>query len=350
MMRKLFVTIAFAACIMSGAPLHAQNFDNAGDYMGYIGDANNKLASVYMAYLSATAHNKSARKIEKRRMEVVNGIYETRVKIQTMPHWKGDRSYRDSTVAYYRLLEKVFNEQYAKIVNMEEIAEQSYDAMEAYLLAKEKAMEKLDEANEVSQTAQAAFAAKNNVTLVTEETKLSKKHQVAGELLKHHNELYLIFFKPYKEEMYLLENMNSNKPGKVVAIEQNINAMGTAAEEGLVKLRSINAFNNDASLVQASREALQFYKEEASSAKIFTDFFVQLEAFQKAEKTFKAKPSGKLTKEEIDTFNKQAKEMNEASKKFNTLNEQLNKQRSAMLDAYNKAVGKYMEKYMPKHK
>jgi hypothetical protein len=45
--------------------------------------------------------------------------------------WKGDRSFRDTTVAYLKLLYIVFNEDYGKIVNMEEIAEQSYDAMEA---------------------------------------------------------------------------------------------------------------------------------------------------------------------------------------------------------------------------
>lgn len=267
-----------------------------------------------------------------------------------MPHWKGDRSYRDSTVAYYRLLEKVFSEQYAKIVNMEEIAEQSYDAMEAYLMAKEKAAEKLDEAQEVSNLAEAAFAAKNNVTMINAETKLSKKNKIASELLKHHNELYLIFFKPYKEEMYLLENMNSTKPGRVVAIEQNINAMGTAAEAGLEKLKTVNAFNNDPSMIQACRDALVFYKEEAASAKTFTDFYVQLEEFQKAEKAFKAKPNSKLTKADIDAYNKQAKEMSDAGNNFNKVNEQLNKQRTAMLDNYNKAISKYMEKHMPRHK
>jgi len=48
-----------------------------------------------------------------------------------MPPWKGDRSYRNSSVAYLKLVYHVFNEDYGKILNLEEIAEQSYDAMEA---------------------------------------------------------------------------------------------------------------------------------------------------------------------------------------------------------------------------
>ena len=43
---------------------------------------------------------------------------------------------------YYNVL----NDDYSKIINMEEIAEQSYDAMEAYILAQEMVDKKPEEA------------------------------------------------------------------------------------------------------------------------------------------------------------------------------------------------------------
>ncbi len=64
-----------------------------------------------------------------------------------MPSYNGNKALRDSAVSYLKILYSVFNEDYSKLVNMEEIAEQSYDAMEAYLLAQEKAGEKLDQAH-----------------------------------------------------------------------------------------------------------------------------------------------------------------------------------------------------------
>ena len=67
--------------------------------------------------------------------------------IAKMPDFEGDKSLRDSTVSYLSLCYNVLNEDYSKILDLEEIAEQSFDLMEAYLLAQQKAGEKLDEAS-----------------------------------------------------------------------------------------------------------------------------------------------------------------------------------------------------------
>src|SRR5438552_18975090 len=131
-MRRMKILFAFVMVGFFLSKTHAQGYENAGDYMDYIGKQNANLSAIYLSYVSAVAHGKSARKVEKRRQEVLNAINDTRFNIQGMSPWKGDKSYRDSTVAYIKLLNIVFNEDYGKIVNMEEIAEQSYDAMEAY--------------------------------------------------------------------------------------------------------------------------------------------------------------------------------------------------------------------------
>ena len=145
-MRKIVsFTLLFILFI---AKTHAQDFQNAGDYISYINKANEALTVKYLTYLSAVSHGKSARKVEKRRQEVVGAISDTRFNIAGMPPYKGDRTLKDTTVAYIKILYNVFNEDYGKIVNMEEIAEQSYDAMEAYLLAQDKAQEKLEQASE----------------------------------------------------------------------------------------------------------------------------------------------------------------------------------------------------------
>jgi len=54
------------------------------------------------------------KKSGKTRQEVLNAITDTRFNIQGMPPWKGDKSYRDSTVAYLKLLNIVFNEDYGR--------------------------------------------------------------------------------------------------------------------------------------------------------------------------------------------------------------------------------------------
>ena len=239
---------------------NAQSFENVGQYMEYISKTNEKLTSMYLSYLSAVGHNKSARKVEKRRQEVVDNIFNGRLQIQGMPPWKGDRSYRDTTVAYLKLMYSVFNEDYAKIVNMEEIAEQSYDAMEAYMLAQEKANEKLLDASQRKQRTQKEFGEKYNVTIVDNTSELEMKSKQASELMNHHDKVYLIFFKAYKQEVYLMEAISKKN---VTSIEQNKNALQGFAEEGLKTLKSLKGYNNDPSLIVACQQALQFYNDEA---------------------------------------------------------------------------------------
>ena len=58
--------------------------------------------------------------------------------ISGLPAFNGDKEYRDTAVSFMKLYYNVLNEDYAKIINLEEISEQSYDDMEAYMMAQEK--------------------------------------------------------------------------------------------------------------------------------------------------------------------------------------------------------------------
>lgn len=326
---------------------NAQQFDEIGQYMNYISKANEKITMNYLSYMSAVGHSKSARKVDKRRQEVLTSIFDTRFDIMGMPPWKGDRSYRDTTVAYMKLLYNVFNEDYAKIVNMEEIAEQSYDAMEAYMLAQQKAGEKLVEASAKQQKIQKEFAAKYNVNIVDELSALEIKSKQAGDLMRHYNDVYLVFFKAYKQEAYLTEAVNKKN---INAIEQNKNALFKFAEEGLKKLPGLKGYNDDPSLIVACRTALNFYKAEAEKAQIITDFFLKEDAFSKLKKKFDSKPAPQRTQQDIDEFNKGVSELNASVATYNNNNSQINKDREKCLDTWNKAVKKYLDTYMPVQK
>lgn len=332
----------FSLLLVTGRS-EAQNFENAGEYMGFISKANEELTATYLSYLSAVAHNR-AKKVEKRRMDVLTAISETRYKIQGMPPWKGDRSYRDSTVSYMKLLNHIFNDDYAKIVNMEEIAEQSYDLMEAYMMAQQKVSEKLEQASSRQQEMQKQFAAKYNITLVNSEDDLERKNKVASALMKHHDDIYLVFFKPFKQEVYLTEAVNKKN---VIAIEENRNAMKKYAEEGLTKLKDLRGYNNDPSLILACRKTLDFYKKEADQTQTITDFFLTEENFTKIKKAFDTKPAAKRTQADIDAFNKAVGDINKAVDDYNKVNKQMNRDRENLMNEWNKAVKRYLDVYMP---
>ena len=66
--------------------------------------------------------------------------------------------------------------------------------------------------------------------------KIGKKLEEAGKVYKYTNPIYLIFFKSYKQEMYLI---NAQNKGDVSGMEQNKNALMQDAKEGKKKLKQI---------------------------------------------------------------------------------------------------------------
>ncbi|MBI5858406.1 MAG: hypothetical protein HZB42_12250 [Sphingobacteriales bacterium] len=342
--KKLLWTISFFLLLLT-TRIGAQTYEHAVDYLNFINKKNEILTAKYMAYLSAVSHGKSARKVEKRRTEVVNSIGDTKFEIMAMPPWQGDKSFRDTTVAYLKILNTVFNEDYSKIVNMEEIAEQSYDAMEAYMLAQEKAYEKLNDASARQNEKEKEFAAKNNIQLLEGTSELGEKAKTANAVLSHCNEVYLVFFKPYKQEGYMIEAMNQKN---LASMEQNINSLKKFAEDGFEKLKKIKAYGGDGSLINACRNMLNFYKSEAARSASLADFFLKEENFNKIKKQFDSKPSGKRTQQDIDQYNAAVNDINYALKNFNDTNNSLNKERTAALNGWNKTYNDYLDDHMPK--
>src|SRR5687768_9761015 len=137
MMRlSVFATLFFLLSIsLSAQPAG----DSPVDYLNYLNQLEENLSKKYLSYMSEVAHGNRARKMEKRRQELITEIKKSLGDANRLKPFKGDATLRDAYKHYWDILLKVFNEDYHKIVNMEEIAEQSYDKMEAYLLAQEKA-------------------------------------------------------------------------------------------------------------------------------------------------------------------------------------------------------------------
>ena len=196
-MKQLFFT-AFSLFFLQLA-VAAQDYDNPVEYLSAISKQRENVSKKFMAYVSASAHRKREKKVEALRAKLLDEVQEAKMNISGLPSFKGEKGYRDSTVNFLKLYYNVLNEDYSKIINMEEIAEQSYDAMEAYMMAQEMVNKKLDEGNDKMRLATEAFAAKNNITLTKDNSELGDKMKQVHEVNKYHTVIYLIFFKAYKK-------------------------------------------------------------------------------------------------------------------------------------------------------
>lgn len=341
-MRGFFLTLVLVTGISSA---YAQS--EAYQYLETIGNEFQEISQNSMSYTSAASHGKSARKVEKRRTELINSIKAAETRIRRMKPFAGDASLRDSVVAYLVIDRIVMTEDYGKILNMEEIAEQSYDAMEAYLLAKEKAEEKLEAAYDRVGEQQKLFANRNNIKIVEGTSKLGKKLEKSGRVISYHNKVYLLFFKSYKNEAYLMDALNKKD---ISAMEQTKNTLLMSAEQDLEKLGPIPAFNGDNTLKTACQQMLAFYKMEASQkVPEMVNFLLKQENFEKMNKAIQAKRPSDRSQTDIDNYNNAVKEFNAAVDKVNAMHNDLNKKRSALLEQWNNASENFLDKHVPKH-
>ncbi len=342
---RLMVCIALICFTVITHSSTAQNLDNPGEYMTAVGQARGDMDTKYMQYMSAAAHGRRARKVEKLRLQVLESITQSRYKTTDLPMYKGDNSLRKSSIDYIQICYRIFDEDYKKIVDLEELAEQSIDEMQAYLLLQEKVSEKLNEAEATLEKANKDFAAKYNVKIINEQTELGKKMETAGKLNEYTNDVFLAFFKSNWQDGKMVEAMNNKK---VNEIEQGRSALASYANEGLKALDTLKMFNGDPTLANACRDVLKFYKEMSENdVSKLTDFYLKVENFEKIKKSFDAKSAGSRTKEDVDAYNKTVNEMNNAVGAFNKINNSINARRTQVLNNWAQADKKFSDTHMP---
>ena len=343
-MKYLFVGMLLMLTLHDG--LLAQMPESPVDHMNALNQLEENLQKKYLSYMSEVAHGRKARKMEKRRAELLNSISQAIYEGGKLRLYRNDPTLRDAFKQYWSVLLTIFKEDYHKIVDMEEVAERSYDAMEQYLLIQEKANEKLHEAHARVGSAYETFAGRHNVRLTEgQSTKLSERLTQAGEVNSYMNKIFLLFFKSNVQEELMLEAVKKND---VNSVEQSKNSLYRFSSEGLERLDTMHAFEEDGSLIMACREVLQFQKDEAANkASYMTDFLLKKEEFEKLKKAFEMKPDSRRTKEDVNTFNKAVDDYNNAVTVFNKTSVELDKSRERVLNHWEATRRKFMDAHIP---
>jgi len=340
------ISILFLLMLIGGVCL-AQSKNNPVEHMEFFSSRELELSKKYLDYMSQVAHGNRARKMEKRRQELIAEIRRSLAEANRLRPFNGDATLRDAYKVYWDILYKVFSEDYHKIVNMEEIAEQSYDHMEAYLLAQEKAGEVLGNAHDQIEPVYREFAAKNHVRIIEGgDTKVARKMRQVSAVNAYYHDIFLIFFKSHKQEAYVLEALSRKD---LNAIEQNRGTLLRYAEEGLQRIDTIRTFKGDGSLANACKKVLEFHKLEAEKdLPGLNDFLLKNDEFDKIKKAFDAKPANKRTQADIDMYNKAVNDLNSALNSSNKILNTMNTGRNKVLDHWNNTKERFMAMHTPK--
>jgi hypothetical protein len=218
--------------------------------------------------------------------------------------------------------------------------------MEAYMMMRKLADDKMAESQALYEINFNKFPANHNIEIIESETDLGKKMKISNAVFEDYNKMYLIFFKVYINEIYLLDAIERND---VSAIQQNANALSETAKEGLKILETAESYKNDKSIINATKKTFEFYIDEADNkVPVLVDFIVQNENMNKITEALEKTPERKRTKKQIDEYNKKVKEINKAVKAYNNTNVDLNQNRQKALNGLNMANENFLSKHIPK--
>lgn len=316
------------------------------DHMNALSEREEALRKKYMSYISTVAHSRSARKMEKRRTDLLREIQNNIREGGRLAAYKGDASLRNAYVEYWKVLLHLFKEDYQKIVDMEEVIERSYDEMEAYLLLQEKIDEKMRSSFGLVSASYNLFAANHQVRLLSGETsKLDEKLKRAGEVSHYVNQVYLVYFKSTVQENKLLDALNNRD---LSAIEQLKSAVAQFSEEGLSRLDTFKTFHGDGSLINACRNVLEFQRDEVENKiPALTGFLLKADEFDKMKKSFEAIPAARRTQDDVDNFNRAVKEYNDQIPVFNKNSSALFSSRNKVMEQWEASRKRFIDMYTP---
>jgi hypothetical protein len=337
---KLTMTLL---CIVS--TVSSQNFDNASEYLDFLGKEQQAVTKSMWKYTKAVAHSKSDRSIDGKRKNLLKTVDKAIEKIEKAEGFEGN-DYKNKVLKHMVFNKNLLNQDYAKIIDMKAVAEQSYDAMEAYILAQELADQKMEESQQQYEKDFYEFASTHNIQIVENESDLGKKMKISNEVFEHYNDLYLTYFKVYINDVYLWEAIEAND---ISAIQQNANALNAAAKEGLEILKTKTTYKNDQSIIHVTKKAFDFFIEESEqNIPQITEFLILNEDFEKIKTAIEQTPEHKRTKEQIDNYNKKVKDINKGAATYNKVNAQLNTKRQNMINSLNNTNANFLSKHIPK--
>lgn len=324
---------------------NAQQFSNPLKYLEFVSDEQEIITRNTWKYTKAIAHSRSDRAVINKRNTLIKSIERAQMKIEKAEAYEGDE-FKQNVLKNLELNKNLLQQDYAKIIDMKEVAEQSYDLMEAYMVARELADEKMTKAQQEYEMHYFAYARKHDINIIESESDLSKKMQISSDVFDHYNELYLIFFKVNMNEVYLYDAIENNDIG---AIEQSSSALLDSATEGLAILDTVSVYKKDQMLVNSTKKVFEFYMDEAEKqVPKLTDFLILNEEFETIRNQLENTPKKKQTKAQIDAYNEKVPLMNKAVDEYNRTNTQLNKKRQEVVGGLKSAYERFLSKHIPK--
>ena len=318
---RLFAQVAcvcFLAAITSPSLVQAPVQD-PGAYDNAIVAEQVELIKKNLRYISKAAHSENDRKIENRRLEVVEQNKLALSRLQHLTAFKGNDEFRLAAIRAFKTTLDVYSTDFKQVNALASTRSDSFEAMQHYFDAQEAANKKLAIVGDSVDTVQQRFAKAHGFSLSTsrESAKLSAYAKAVDEVNHYQHEVFLPYFRLQKSSARLSDALNAQN---AAAFEAARVVVAAEAEKTVAELAALPGFRGKDVVYR-------------NAARDYANMYVVLCANQFVQVAELMKNKDRLTKTDAQTINGHIATFNQQRQKYN--------------DAYNRTASAFMDTYVP---
>lgn len=213
-------------------------------------------------YISLTIHSEDYDQLEKKRKEVVDGIAAAKTHVREMPPLEGDSKLRDEAVDVLNEYKTAFELDFKSILTLKRKSKDSYEAMEAYFTAQDKAEEKVNKATRQLRKAQQVYAEKHNMRVVDSKSDdvLEMKMNKIIEVNDYWRSIFLNYFKVSKQYDKLWDALLEQK---ATPLNHQRNLTIKVIDQVLPELNRKSDFHGDSEFRSQTINIIEYYRQVA---------------------------------------------------------------------------------------
>jgi len=326
------ISISFLLLI-SIQRISAQNethhFDSPATYNNLIVLQHNQVTQKNLLYISQSVHSQDIAAIEKSRQAVVTQIEQSINKLEAIGGYEGDTKLRDVAVKVLQLNLETFDLDFKEINEMRSGRYDSYETLEAYFRAEDKAEKKLAKAADQFRTAQQDFADTHGLDLkYNQDDERQQVIKVVNKLNTYNRIIFLSYFGVSKLDSYFWEQL---KAKEYTQADKQRQELANTATEAVTRLKRLSGFKDDTQYRDATLQLVQRYQS------LSLNEYKELLTIQS-----KLDDPGEVTSQE------QADALNKMGDRYNQIVETYNQEMQVLINDMNTQQQQLMQSNVPK--
>ncbi|MDX2248841.1 MAG: hypothetical protein SF052_18785 [Bacteroidia bacterium] len=255
-----FILSCFLICIF---PFYgnSQSFEQPVDYHNYLASEHIAITQKHIEYISYAVHSDDYSEIEKRRDDVIHQIIQSISKVSNITPYKGDVKLKEVAIAVFEQYLEVFNVEFSEAIDLKRDSKSSYEAMEKFFQAQDKAEDKLAKASDRFDIAQLEFVGKHQLSFEEKNQRASWKVKMISEVNKYTNDLYLHYFRIKKADSAFEDAWDKKDAGQMEKTKLDLLKYASQAN---ATIQARGDFYGNREFYEATRKVVLYYQSLAS--------------------------------------------------------------------------------------